>query len=185
MGRLAGRAGCDRPGLMDGYVIRHAVPADFPILQRIEISAGEPFRTTELAGIADDPPPSLEALQAHLDHSALWVITLDDQPAGYLAGETLGDLAVIHQVSIRLDHHRRGLGARLIETAVEAARKAGATAMGLTTYRDIPWNGPYYARLGFMEVAGADVPPALQAMRDQETAAGHDPALRSVMIRPL
>ncbi|MDG2521969.1 GNAT family N-acetyltransferase [Caulobacter segnis] len=170
---------------MSGYVIRRAVPADFPILQQIEISAGEPFRATQLAWVADDPPPSLDALQAHLDHGGLWVITLNDRPVGYLAGETHGELAVIHQVSVHLDHHRQGLGAQLIEAAVEGARKAGATTMGLTTYRDTPWNGPYYARLGFTEVTGSDVPPALQAMRDQEAAAGHDPALRSVMIRPL
>ncbi len=170
---------------MDGYVVRRATPSDFPLLQQIEISAGEPFRRTDLAWVADDPPPTRESLQAHLDHDALWVIARQDHPVGYLAGEFHGDLAVIHQVSVHTDHHRRGLGARLIEAAIDAARVRGVRAMGLTTYRGIPWNGPYYARLGFIEVAGSDIPPALQAMRDQETAAGHDPALRSVMIRPV
>jgi GNAT superfamily N-acetyltransferase len=170
---------------MDSYVIRRAVPADFHILQQIEISAGEPFRDTDLAWVADDPPPSFEELEAHLGHDALWVITLNDQPVGYLAGETHGELAVIHQVSIHLDHHRRGLGARLIETACDATRAGGATHMGLTTYRDIPWNAPYYARLGFAEVRGADIPAPLQAMLDHEAAAGHDPARRCAMVRPL
>ncbi|WP_269713472.1 GNAT family N-acetyltransferase [Caulobacter sp. NIBR2454] len=170
---------------MGDYLIRNATPADFPALQQIEVSAGEPFRNTDLAWVADDPPPSLEALQEHLDHDALWVIALDGRPVGYLAGETHADLAVIHQVSIHMAHHRQGLGARLIETAIAAAREGGATAMGLTTYRDIPWNAPYYARLGFVEVTGADIPPALAAMREAEAAAGHDPALRCVMVRPL
>lgn len=142
---------------MDGYVIRPARSADLAILQQIEVSAGEPFRETDLAWVADDPPPSLDDLQVHLDHDALWVIARDDRPVGYLAGEVHGDLAVIHQVSIHTDHHRLGLGAKLIETAITAARHAGATVIGLTTYRDIPWNGPYYARLGFIEVTGAHI----------------------------
>lgn len=170
---------------MDGYDIRRATPSDFPLLQQIETSAGEPFRDTDLAWVADDPPPTRENLQAHLDHEALWVIAHQGHLVGYLAGEFLGDLAVIHQVSVHTDHHRRGLGARLIQAAMDAARAKGARTLGLTTYRDIPWNGPYYARLGFIEVAGSDIPPLLQTMRDQETAAGHDPALRSVMIRPI
>ena len=29
----------------------------------------------------------------------------------------------------------------------------GYDRLSLTTYRDLPWNGPFYARLGFVEAA--------------------------------
>ncbi len=33
------------------------------------------------------------------------------------------------------------------------ARAQGFDRLSLCTYRDVPWNGPFYASLGFTEVA--------------------------------
>lgn len=37
---------------------------------------------------------------------------------------------------------------------------------------DIPWNGPYYARLGFRTLDLATITPGLQAVRQGEAEAG-------------
>jgi len=42
----------------------------------------------------------------------------------------------------------------------------------LLTFRDIPWNAPYYARLGFVPLADEMLPPGLRALREAEGAAG-------------
>jgi hypothetical protein len=42
----------------------------------------------------------------------------------------------------------------------------------LTTFRDVPWNGPYYAALGFTAVD--DRSPGLMAIREHERAIGDD-----------
>jgi hypothetical protein len=44
--------------------------------------------------------------------------------------------------------------------------------MTLTTFRDVPWNGPYYAALGFEVID--DLSPELAAMREHERAIGDD-----------
>jgi hypothetical protein len=54
----------------------------------------------------------------------------------------------------------------------------------LTTFRDVPWNMPFYARLGFEIVPPEQVGPALFAIVEGETRRGLDPARRVVMRRP-
>ena len=40
--------------------------------------------------------------------------------------------------------------------------------MTLTTFRDVPWNAPYYERLGFRVIAPADQGPELAALVAEE-----------------
>jgi hypothetical protein len=42
----------------------------------------------------------------------------------------------------------------------------------LTTFDDVPWNGPYYTRLGFRTLDLAALSPGLQAVRQGEAEAG-------------
>jgi hypothetical protein len=51
----------------------------------------------------------------------------------------------------------------------------------LTTYRDLSWNGPFYARLGFVEVDPQQAGPGHVEKLREEAEAGHDPARRCVM----
>jgi hypothetical protein len=51
----------------------------------------------------------------------------------------------------------------------------------LTTFRDIPWNAPFYARLGFHELTDCELTPALQARVVEEAAHGLPTEMRVVM----
>jgi GNAT superfamily N-acetyltransferase len=76
---------------------------------------------------------------------------------------------------------RQGIGSALVERACEWARAHDYPAITLTTYADVPWNGPYYAKRGFMEVA--DPSPGLRAVRDQERGVGLDAVGRRIVMR--
>ena len=65
----------------------------------------------------------------------------------------------------------------------EHARGIGATQVTLTTYRDLPWNAPFYRRLGFMEPP--IMPAHLTNLLRLEAEHGHDPALRCGMVKTL
>ena len=65
--------------------------------------------------------------------------------------------AHLAQISVHPDHGRRGVGRALLEAAAERAALKGHGSLTLTTYADLPWNGPFYARHGFVEVP-ADEP---------------------------
>jgi hypothetical protein len=49
---------------------------------------------------------------------------------------------------------------------------AGFDRMSLTTYRDVPFNGPFYARLGFVEADRLE--PFLLRQREHERSLGLD-----------
>ena len=42
---------------------------------------------------------------------------------------------------------RQGIGSALVRAAMREAWELGYDRLSLTTYRDLPWNGPFYARL--------------------------------------
>jgi len=63
------------------------------------------------------------------------------------------------------------------------AASNGHASVTLSTFRDVPWNQPFYARLGFEIVPPAQFSPALRAIVEDETRRGLDPRRRVVMRR--
>jgi GNAT superfamily N-acetyltransferase len=104
---------------------------------------------------------------------------------GYLLLDAVDGAAHIEQVSIHPGHARQGLGRALIGRAAVWARAGGLTALTLTTYVGVPWNGPYYERLGFRYLAREEETPGLRAVREHERAAGLDAWPRAAMRRDL
>ena len=88
--------------------------------------------------------------------------------------------AHLEQVSVLPEHGRRGTGARLVRAAAEEARWDGFGELSLCTYRDVPWNAPFYARLGFEVVQPVGV---LAELRAREQERGLDEAGERVVMR--
>src|SRR5699024_9035775 len=74
--------------------------------------------------------------------------------------------------SVAATHARRGLGRALIEHAAGLARERGAPCLTLTTFAQVPWNAPYYERIGFRTLDENELSPGLRAIRDAEAAHG-------------
>ncbi|WP_309081589.1 GNAT family N-acetyltransferase [Zhihengliuella sp.] len=166
--------------------IRPAIDQDLPRLQDIEIAAGQAFRAVGMESIADDAPPSWADLKGYQGDGRAWVALDDaDNPVAYLLLEILGSAAHIEQVSVHPDHARQGLGRRLIEHAAACARARGLVALTLTTFEHVPWNAPYYARLGFRTVPAAEWSEELRAVVAAERQHGLDAWPRVVMRRRL
>ena len=92
--------------------------------------------------------------------------------------------AVWSQVSVDPGHAHRRLGARLIDHVAAEARRRGLAHVTLTTFRDVPWNAPYYERCGFRTLDEAELGAGLRRVRAAEAVLGLDPALRVCMHRP-
>ena len=73
----------------------------------------------------------------------------------------------------------------MIEAADEWAREHDLAGLALTTYARVPWNAPYYTRLGFHALPEPHVPPGLRAVREHEAERGLDAWPRVVMVRAL
>ena len=114
----------------------------------------------------------------------LWVALAGDAPVGFAQVEVFGSRAAhLEEIDVHPAHGRRGLGTRLVVAVCEWAARSGYRELTLTTFRDIPWNMPFYARLGFQEVPTEQLSSDLMAVVRDETRRGLDPARRVVMRR--
>jgi GNAT superfamily N-acetyltransferase len=165
-------------------VIRPPSTVELPALRTIERLAGERFRGVGLPEVADDEPPSRDALSRYADQGRCWV-AVDGAagPIGYVLVDAVDGNAHVEQVSVHPDHQGRGVGRALMERVYEWAGAAGMPAVTLTTFADVPWNAPLYRHLGFRVLRDEELGPELRAIRDRETAHGLDPARRVCMWR--
>ncbi|MER6444185.1 GNAT family N-acetyltransferase [Streptomyces venezuelae] len=166
--------------------IRTARLDELPRLQDIERAAGLCFRDIGMPEIADDEPPTLDELAAFQRAGLAWVsVDGAGTPGAYLiAGRVDGTLHV-EQVSVHPDRARRGLGRGLLEHLAGFAGREGASALTLTTFTEVPWNAPYYARCGFRPLEDAALSPGLREIRAREAAHGLDRWPRVCMRRDL
>ncbi|MFI6866998.1 GNAT family N-acetyltransferase [Nocardia sp. NPDC050406] len=166
--------------------IRTATIDELPLLQKIEIAAGEPFRSIGMLEIAEDDPPALEVLEQYRRAGRAWVaVDESDSPVAYLISRQADDTEHISQISVHPGFAHRGIGKALIEHLAAIARAEGLPALSLTTFLDVPWNAPYYERLGFRQVPDNELTPDLYKIRAHESEVGLDRWPRIAMRRDL
>lgn len=102
--------------------------------------------------------------------------------AGFLVAEPFRRELHIWEMDVAPQFQLRGIGAGLVRAAQIDARNTGIRALTLTTFRDVAWNGPFYARLGFEEVTAIDAHPRLAGELANETGKGLPAERRCAMI---
>ncbi|HEX8970872.1 GNAT family N-acetyltransferase [Oryzihumus sp.] len=164
--------------------IEPAAAADLPRLVRLEIEAGQLFHTVGLHEVAEHDA-TVEELQEPLAQQRVWLVRRDGDVAGYVVAEVLDGNAHVAQVSVAPRHGRQGIGRALVRHVEAWGQAAGRPATTLTTFRDVPWNGPYYAGLGYRELPAAAIGPELAAtMAHEASMPGIDAEGRCAMVKP-
>jgi len=118
-------------------------------LPALEAAADTVF---EALGIGPLPAPATAEEYA----AALVVLVAGDPPVGLCRIDAVGGGAHLEQLAVHPDHARHGLGRALLRAGCAWAAGEGYDALTLATYRDVPWNGPFYASEGFVEVGPVD-----------------------------
>jgi GNAT superfamily N-acetyltransferase len=153
--------------------IKAARSGDLAVMQDIERAAGSWFREVGMPEIADDEPLPLDELGRYLREDRAWVAADEaDVPVAYLIADIVDGHMHIEQVSVHPRAARRKIGAMLLEHAAANAAASGIGALTLTTFTEVPWNAPYYARCGFRVLADSELSPGMRAIRDREIAHG-------------
>ncbi|WP_234022806.1 GNAT family N-acetyltransferase [Sorangium cellulosum] len=162
--------------------MRPAIEADLPRLPEIERSASEAFRGTDLNLEALMSVTPAEGWRDALRSETLWVV---DDGAGrsiaFLGAEAAGHELHLREFDVELEHQGQGLGRRLLSHVIAWARTAKFQALTLTTFRTVPWNGPFYAAMGFRELSPAEMSSRLVTILKNEAYHGLDPAQRCAM----
>ena len=158
------------------YTIRRARPSEYALLPEIEIRAGTLFETIDWLDLGQTEPFGVEFIEAVARSGAVFVAADDaGVPVGFALTSFLDRALYVHELDVAPPHGRRGLGRRLIDAASAFAVESGAPAVTLSTFRDIPWNGPFYARAGFREVPRNQWTPGFHLLHHREAEARPPP----------
>lgn len=155
------------------------------LLPAIERSAATLFGDTVPAELLEHVTPEPVLLASQRD-GTLWVaLEADDKPVGFARLDVAGARVHLAELDVLPAHGRRGVGTALVEAAQDCARSQGFAGITLTTYRDLPWNAPFYARLGFVVVPEADWDADLRRRFEEEAGLDSERPKRVAMIKRL
>jgi GNAT superfamily N-acetyltransferase len=142
-------------------------------LPDIERSAARAFhRLPDLGWMPGNFVTSVEEHLASIARGTLWVAQKHGSVVGFLTADITGGELHIDEFNVQLDCQGRGIGSQLIAAALVYASANKLTAVTLTTFRTVPWNGPFYEIAGFKVLEGTDIGPRLQTILDREVEHG-------------
>jgi GNAT superfamily N-acetyltransferase len=163
------------------YSITAARPIHLETLPDIELAASMIFHghVPESVPLVCTPEQKFFSAQRK---GTLWVALFGNTPVGFALVEMLAaDLPHLEEIDVTPAHGRRGLGTALVQTALEWAKRSGYQQITLTTFRTVPWNMPFYTRLGFVEIPTDELRPELETVVRDEASRGLDREQRVVM----
>ncbi|SBV97670.1 putative acetyltransferase [uncultured delta proteobacterium] len=169
---------------MDGYSIIPALPEHAPYLAAVEQAAATVFPPGSIPeSIRGDSVP-LPMLLAAVAAGHLWVAV---DGGGVVVGFALlqieEGIALVGEADVVPEHAGKGLGRRLMEAVAQRAAAEGHGALYLTTFSHVPWNMPFYTRIGFSVLPEGSAPPVLKHALLEERARGmeHRVAMRRAL----
>ncbi len=171
--------------MSNACIIRQARLDELQRLAEIEIDA---FATlAEALGVVKEAHAlPQDVLRGSLEAGLLLVaVDHSDLPVGFLAAEEIADALYVIELDVCRDWQRRGVGRRLMSAAIEMAQARRLSALTLTTDRDIPFNAPFYASIGFVQSNAEALPHFLREKLSHEIAVGMDPERRLAMVLAL
>ncbi len=89
-------------------------------------------------------------------------------PVGFARVEVVDGHPHLGQLSVLPEYGRLGIGTSLVAAACDWARRRGHRLITLTTFADIPFNAPFYRRLGFRHLREEEIGPELRQVISDE-----------------
>jgi GNAT superfamily N-acetyltransferase len=151
----------------------------------IEVERRSSVRFAEIRRLRHwvDDPTAIPDLEAALARGMLWVAEVDGAIVGWCYASPVDDSLFVEQIDVVPELGRRGIGARLLDTVRAAADGLGLDAVTLTTEADVPWNRPWYEKVGFRVLRTDERGPDLDAKVAHEAERGLDITTRVAMRR--
>ena len=141
------------------YGIDDADASEVAVLAEVDRAASALFAPTGLlsAEALNDHVP-VDILASAAETGDLFTARLETGDAiGFALVSLRGGTLYLDQISVHPDHGQRGIGASLLTRVVDEAKNRRLRRVTLSTFRDLPWNGPFYAKHGFREIKRSDM----------------------------
>lgn len=168
------------------YTIMPATPHHLAAIPVIELAAAAMFSEEDL-------PPEVRFLVTHQDDALsaqvdgrVWVaVTNDGTVVGFAISTTMDGNAHLDEVNVLPQHSGQGIGRALIDAVSEWAWSEGYNRLTLVTFGHVPWNAPFYRRIGFQQVSDDDIGDEVVDLLVNEKKFGIDIDKRLVMSKRL
>lgn len=166
--------------------IRPGTGDDLPHLAAIERDASQRYRDIGYDFCAEGAVREPWEQQKALDEGAVLVA---EAANGKLVAFALvwpaDGRAHLLELAVALAYQGRGVGRRLVDAVESWARGRGFAEITLTCFRDVPWNGPWYARLGYRVFEPDETRSDLRAVQAEEARWGYARKPRLAMAKNL
>jgi GNAT superfamily N-acetyltransferase len=163
--------------------IRVARPDELAELVSIDDDASTLYGEAGLGMTLSDDHPFVRSEQARwlraLHAGTVFVASRDSSMLGFASIEPLDGATYLDQLSVRRAAMRTGVGSRLLARAIEYA---APVPLWLTTYAHLPWNAPWYERVGFRRVPEEGCGEGIRHHLREERAALPAPDQRVAMV---
>lgn len=153
-------------------------------MREIERTSATRFLGTDLAAIAEDEPTDVETLTARIAAGGL-LVAAEGEAIAFVMFREMETSGYIEQIDVLPSYAGLRIGAALIEAVAELARDRGWSALTLSTFKEVPFNAPYYQRLGFENIPDDALTLGLRHIRQEHVERGLDESIRTFMRRPL
>jgi GNAT superfamily N-acetyltransferase len=148
----------------------------------IELAAASMFSELDLPQNVRYRVTDTETLRDAWDDSRIWVaLNYADKAVGFAMADIVDGQAHLDEMNVLPDYGRRGIGTQLVQTVKEWARRKGFHGLTLITFGHLPWNAPFYERLGFVRLKQAEQGDGLTDLIDDEAEFGVDISKRVCM----
>ena len=168
-----------------GVSLRAYRPDDLPRVLEIDRATTRLLAEHGFPSLLDAMPDE-DSIARLVEGRAAWVaVDAGDRPLGFAVASDAGPCLYLHELGVDPAHHRRGIGAALLDAVVAHGRWLFQPALALDTFRTVPFNAPFYSKRGFMPWPPGHVPPEIEGLVRAERPAGIHPASRVVMVKRL
>jgi GNAT superfamily N-acetyltransferase len=167
------------------YVVRLALPEHVDQLPHIEREAATRFGDSLPESVLSHVTP-LDYLVAAQQAGLLWVaLEPAGAPIGFAVASICGLRVHLDELDVLPGHGRKGIGSALIRAVEDYAINRGCDEITLTTFCDVPWNAPFYARVGFEAIPEHELGAELGQRLSDESSLGLERSRRVAMRKPL
>lgn len=171
---------------MEGIAVDTAQPAHLRAIPGIELAAATMFSEADLPLPIRHRVTAAEDLKQAFADGRLWTATTNqDRPVGFALADIVDDVAYLAELAVIPEYGRQGIGRRLVESVIAWARENEFNALRLITFGHIPWNAPFYEKLGFAVVDPPEPGTELAGLMEEERRLGINKSNRAAMLLTL
>jgi GNAT superfamily N-acetyltransferase len=133
---------------LDFRVVK-ATSAHLSQLANIELAAATRFVGWDVPASAFTEASPLKSLLVGQRCGLLWVAADGARVIGFAMASDVGEQLILEEIDVLPECSSQGVGSELIEAVMREAGDRGCSHVYLSTYRDVPWNAPWYLRRRF------------------------------------